>query len=151
MTGRHIDDATLHTWIDLVRLGGYWSGAELRDQIYPNYAAESIRDRLLRLHANGMVHMRWNATSNKREYGVTTKCAAPPGYESYLGADCPPTPILPKLKRGVTRDSIDRDTRIAPAPRYDRMRAPVLTSPPAAPLRAGANDHKRIASFGVHC
>jgi hypothetical protein len=51
----------------------------------------------------------------------------------------------------VTRDSIDRDTRIAPAPRYDRMRAPVLTSPPAAPLRAGADDHKRIASFGVHC
>lgn len=38
-----------------------------------------------------------------------------------------------------------------PAPQYDRMRAPVWTTPPAAPARAGALNHKSVGSRGFRC
>ncbi|MFV0678973.1 hypothetical protein [Ottowia sp.] len=64
--------------------------------------------------------------------------------------------VLPKVDRLPLRPG-DRAARPAPytgqrapAPRIDRM-GPAWQPPPAAILRAGADDHKRYASHGVGC
>ncbi|MBP3979914.1 MULTISPECIES: hypothetical protein [Acidovorax] len=44
-----------------------------------------------------------------------------------------------------------RPTNVVPAAQYDRMRAPVWTAIPAAPVRAGALNHMSIESRGFRC
>ncbi|MBF9263591.1 hypothetical protein [Paracidovorax cattleyae] len=40
---------------------------------------------------------------------------------------------------------------LTPPAQYDRMRAPIWTHSPSAPVRDGAEDHKCIASRGYRC
>ena len=44
-----------------------------------------------------------------------------------------------------------RPANVVPAAQYDRMRAPVWTVTPAAPVRAGALNHMSIESRGFRC
>lgn len=44
-----------------------------------------------------------------------------------------------------------RPANLVPAAQYDRMRAPVWTATPAAPVRAGALNHMSIESRGFRC
>lgn len=62
--------------------------------------------------------------------------------------------LLPLSGRGRPRGPAKpklRDANTVPAPQYDRMRAPVWTQTPAAPVRSGALDHQRIGSRGFRC
>lgn len=46
---------------------------------------------------------------------------------------------------------IPKPANPVPPPQYDRMRAPVWTTSPTAPVRAGALNHKSIESKGFRC
>ena len=52
--------------------------------------------------------------------------------------------------RGQVQPSI-RAANVVPPAQYNRMAAPVLNEPLAAPARAGALDHQNIESRGFRC
>lgn len=84
--GRHIDDATLRLWMHLVVAGGYSHLREIRREWCPDDAADVVEARVTRLVENGMLRER-QRTGKHRTFGVTTSCAAPPGYEHFLTFD----------------------------------------------------------------
>lgn len=57
----------------------------------------------------------------------------------------------PPGKKNAPKAASQACPGVAPAPQYDRMRAPVWTANPAAPSRAGALNHTRIESRGYRC
>lgn len=44
-----------------------------------------------------------------------------------------------------------KPAHVAQPRRHDVLRGPIYRPAPAAPLRAGADDHTRIASLGIKC
>ena len=46
---------------------------------------------------------------------------------------------------------VHKPAHVAQPARYDMLRAPIYKPAPAAPMRAGADDHIRIASRGLRC
>lgn len=60
--------------------------------------------------------------------------------------DCKPGPAA-----GRRWAAAPKPANPVPPSRIDRLHGPVLRDPTPAPVRPGAEDHKRIASRGLRC
>lgn len=76
---RHIDNDALATWMLLLKEGGYWTAREVGGLLDTAPMLSTVRSQLDRLTSNGMVQMR-QAPMKHPSFGVTARCAAPPGY-----------------------------------------------------------------------